>query len=117
MINSHDKGARAERELEQLFRDLGNPAARRALGAGRQDDMGDITGVWNVTVQCANWKDVLSALRQKPLECEEQRLRAQTPWAVTCLRLRGGMWRFVQTPEQWATMYDAACDTRDLPCL
>lgn len=115
MINSHDKGARAERELEKILQGFGIPA-RRKLGAGRQDDQGDIDGVWNTTIQVADWKDVLAALRQKPLECEEQRLRAQTPWAVTCLRLRGGMWRFVQTPEQWATMYDAACDTRDLPC-
>lgn len=101
------KGDRAERELQDVLRMLGYDA-RRKLGAGRQDDMGDIDGVPYTAVQCADWKDVLAALRQKPVEAEEQRMRAGERFAVTCLRLRGGAWRFVQTPEQWRDMHVTA---------
>lgn len=36
-------------------------------------------------------------------ECEAQRLNAGTTFAATFVRLRGGVWRVVMTPEQWFT--------------
>lgn len=98
---SKAKGDRAEREVEKLLRELGYPQARRKLGAGRQDDMGDIEGVLGCTIQVCDWKDVVRAVRQKPLECEEQRLRAGTDYGATFVRLWGGEYRVVLTLEQW----------------
>ena len=82
--------------------------ARRMLGAGRLDDMGDITGVPHTTVQVANWKDVAAAVREKPRECELQQVRAGSLFGATFLRLKGGEYRVVLTPEQWATLWREA---------
>ena len=43
-----------------------------------------------------------AALRAKPLGAEVQRINDQATFAATFLRLRGGIWRVVLTPEQWA---------------
>ena len=104
MTNSaKNKGDRAERELAALLHDLLGVNARRKLGAGRLDDEGDIDGVPDTTVQVADWQNVASAVRVKPPECVQQQARAGTTFGVTAIRLRGGEWRFVMTPEQFAT--------------
>lgn len=100
---SKRKGDTAELEVQALLRDLLGVPARRMLGAGRKDDVGDITGVPDVTIQVCNWKDVAQAVRHKPVECEEQRARAGSTFAASFVRLRGGVWRVVLTPEQWST--------------
>ena len=122
--SSKRKGDRGELEVQAILRELLGVPARRALGAGRRDDVGDITGVPNTVIQVADWKDVLRAVREKPLQCEEQRLRSKNgvewrdmspfvrhavdvpcPFAATFIRLRGPVWRVVQTPEQWCAMW------------
>ena len=100
---SKRKGDRAELEVAALIADLTGFPARRKLGAGRADDTGDIDGVPDTVVQVANWADALAAIRQKPIEADTQRVNAGATFAVTAVRLRGGLWRFVCTPEQWAT--------------
>jgi hypothetical protein len=106
------KGDRAELEVQGLLRDLLGVPARRALGAGRKDDVGDIHGVPSTVIQVADWKDVTRAVREKPLECEEQRKRrdymGEFPLSATFIRLRGGEYRVVLTPEQWATLWREA---------
>jgi len=97
------KGDAAELEAQALIRDLTGWPARRMLGAGRTDDVGDISGVPGWTIQVASWKDVASAVREKPRGCVDQQARAGTTHGCTFLRLRGGEWRVVQTLEQWAT--------------
>jgi hypothetical protein len=83
--------------------------ARRALGAGRKDDVGDIQGVPLTVIQVANKpSDTLRAIREKPLECERQRREAGEPFAATFVRLRGGEYRVVMTPEQFATWWREA---------
>ena len=99
------KGDRAELEVQALLRDHLGVHARRALGAGRKDDMGDMTGVPYTAIQVVNWRDVAAAVRSKPIEAERQRENAGVPFAVTFVRLRGGEYRCVQTFPQWATMY------------
>lgn len=95
------KGDKAERECAAMLAEhLGVPA-RRKLGAGRKDDEGDIEGVPDTTIQVAAWANVAQAVRVKPLECEQQRLRAGTTHAATFIRLRGGEWRVVLLPEHW----------------
>lgn len=98
------RGDAAEREAAQLITDLLNLPARRALGAGRQDDIGDIHGIPGHTIQVASWKDVSRAALVKPSQAEQQRINARAPHASTWVRFRGGTWRVVLTPEQWAAL-------------
>jgi hypothetical protein len=105
---SKRKGDSAELEVQALLNDLLGVPARRMLGAGRLDDIGDIHGVPDTTIQVANHKDVAHAVRHKPLECEQQQARAGSTHGCTFIRLRGGDWRVVLTPEQWATMWREA---------
>lgn len=100
--SSKRKGDRAELEVQALIRDLTGWPARRKLGAGRADDMGDVDNVPATVVQVASWKEALRAVREKPVEAEAQRGRAGATFACTWVRLRGGVWRVVLTPEQWA---------------
>lgn len=96
------KGDRAEREAAELLTDLLNLPVRRKLGAGRQDDTGDLDGVPDHVVQIADWKDTAAAARIKPPEAEQQRIHAGATHAATLVRFRGGTWRVVLTLEQWA---------------
>ena len=96
------KGDRAELEAAaHLMQVLGLPVRRR-LGAGRQDDTGDLDGIPNHVVQVASWADTAAAARIKPPEAEQQRVNAQADHAATMVRFRGGTWRIVLTVEQWA---------------
>lgn len=111
MANSQKrKGDQAEREVQELLRDLLGVPARRQLGAGRKDDVGDIDGVPGTCVSVVNYgrRDLATAIRRKPLECEEQRRRRGCDFAATFVRLQGGDYRVVLTPEQWATMWREA---------
>lgn len=98
------KGDAAEIEVARMIHDLLGFPARRALGAGRADDVGDIHGIPDTVVQVASWADVAAAARQKPLGAEQQRQNAQATHAATFVRFRGGTYRVVLTPEQWATL-------------
>lgn len=98
--SSKRRGDRAERELCGLLSDLTGYNVRRALGAGRKEDVGDAFGLPGAVIQIADWKDVVRAVREKPLEAEYQRENAGVDLAWTYVRLRGGVWRAVQTPEQ-----------------
>ena len=77
-------------------------SVRRKLGAGRQDDSGDLDGVPDHVIQVANWADTAAAARIKPPEAEHQRHNAGVSHAATLVRFRGGTWRVVLTLEQWA---------------
>ena len=104
------KGDKAEREVAEILNQLLGVPARRKLGAGRQDDMGDIDGVPLTVISVANRpSDTLRAIREKPIECEVQRRRAHEPFCATFVRLKGGEYRVVMTPAQWAVLWkDAA---------
>lgn len=105
---SKRRGDRAELEVQQLLRDqLGHPA-RRALGAGRTDDIGDIHGIPDLVVQVVNAKDVAHSVRHKPLQAEQQRLNANVTFACTFVRLKGGEYRVAMTVDQFCTMYREA---------
>jgi hypothetical protein len=97
------KGDVAQREAAAVLSDLLGYPIRRKLGAGRFDDVGDLDGIPQTTVQVAAWSDALRAIRQKPLDAERQRERAGSMFCGTVVRLRGGVWRVVLTPEQFAT--------------
>lgn len=96
------KGDRAEREAAAVIRDELGFFARRMLGAGRHDDVGDLDGVPRHIIQVCDWFDVPRAVREKPLAAEVQRRTAGMDYAATFVRLRGGDFRVVLTPTQWA---------------
>ena len=116
MTNSRKrKGDAAEREAAELISGLLNIDARRALGAGRQDDVGDIHGVPGHAIQVASWADTSAAAIQKPKGAEQQRINAGAPHAATFVRFRGGSWRVVLTPEQWAALARLAIARQTAP--
>jgi hypothetical protein len=105
---SKRKGDRAELEVQALLRDhLGVPA-RRALGAGRTDDVGDIHGVPNTVIQVASIARLNVAIREKPLEADRQRDNAKADHAATFVRLVGGDYRVVLTVDQWCALWREA---------
>jgi len=108
--SSKRKGDAAEREAAQLITDLLGVPARRKLGAGRIDDEGDIDGVPDTAVQVVSrTADVVSVgIVRKPVEAGEQARRAGVTFAATFVRIRGGTWRVVLTPEQWSTYWREA---------
>ena len=112
MNSSKRKGDRAELEVQGLLRELLGVPARRKLGAGRSDDMGDIDGVPDTCISVANRpSDPMRSVREKPRELEVQRQRAGCTFGATFVRLRGGEYRVVLTPEQFATFWREAAPT------
>lgn len=106
MTNSaKSKGDRAELEVQALLRDLLDVPARRKLGAGRFDDMGDIDGVPDTVIQVAAYDDLPRALREKVPACVEQQGRANAAYGATFLRRRGGRYVVALTPEQFAALW------------
>ena len=109
MTNSpKNKGDRAELEVQELLRRLlNNPSIRRALGAGRKDDVGDIDGVPNTAIQVAWYKDINTAITNKLPDVEVQRENRGVRFgALFIRRIRAKIpWVVVMTPEDWATMW------------
>lgn len=105
---SKAKGDRAELEVQALLRDLLGVPARRALGAGRLDDVGDIHGVPDTVIQVANYADLATAMRLKVEACVDQQHRAGATFGATFIRRRGGSYVVAMTPEQFATFWREA---------
>ena len=57
--------------------------------------------------------DALRAIREKPEAADRQRGNAAATYAVTFIRLRGGLWRAVLTIDQWATYARETLETHD----
>lgn len=102
--SSKGKGDRAELEIGVILTDLLGFRVRRKLGAGRADDTGDMDGIPDTVLQVAWWpkKGVLRAVREKPVGAEQQRINAGATFAASAIRLFGGVWRIVLTPEQFS---------------
>ena len=102
------KGDRAELEVQGILRDhLGVPA-RRALGAGRKDDIGDIHNVPDTTIQVAAYQDIARAIREKLPETVQQQERAGSLFGALFCRRRGGEFIVILTVEQWACLWREA---------
>lgn len=111
---SKRKGDAAELEVQGILRDLLGVPARRALGAGRLDDIGDIHGVPDTCIQVANYADIATALRLKVDVCCEQQTRAGATFGATFIRRRGGAYIVAMTPEQFATFWREAVRPADV---
>lgn len=86
MNSSKQKGDRNEREAVEVLKavapDLVLPTARRKLGAGRQDDMGDLDAFDDTTVQVKALKSVSEAIRAASQGARVQAARAATRFHV-----------------------------------
>ena len=110
MNSQKNKGDRAEREAAELLSELLPWPVRRRLGAGRNDDEGDLEGVPDCALQVADWQDKSGACLIKPREGELQRRNAKAKYAASIIRWRGGHYRAVLTLEQFAKLLTAAID-------
>jgi Holliday junction resolvase len=99
------KGDAAERELAKQLEALLGFKVRRKLGAGSQDDTGDIDGLPDCTAQAKNYADILRAINQGLKDTATQQQNADTTHAVLFVRRRGGQWIAIQTLEQWTTTF------------
>lgn len=102
---SKAKGDRAELEVQTILRDLTGHPARRALGAGRQDDIGDIHGLPSTVISVANYADLNRAIREKLPDVQRQMDVAGVTYGAMFARRIGGSYVVVMTPEQWATYW------------
>ena len=99
------KGDAAEREIAGLLSDALNIRIRRKLGAGRQDDTGDLDGLPDCTAQVKNYADIARAIREGLAVLEQQQKNSGTIHGVLFVRRRGGEWIAVQTLDQFTTMF------------
>jgi hypothetical protein len=96
-------GDHAEREVEKIIRELTGWPARRKLGAGRRDDMGDIDNVPSTAIQVKGGKGIVRNLNEAMNELPDQQKRAHATFGCAFIRRPGGRYVVVMTPEQWAT--------------
>jgi Holliday junction resolvase len=108
------KGDRAERELAALLTEALGVPVRRFLGAGRQDDRGDLDGVSNHTLQVKNWRDITAAIRVGMEQLKQQQANAGTDNSTLFIKHPRHGWLAVQTLEQWTKSNggnNGQCDT------
>jgi hypothetical protein len=106
---THWKGPVKEREVAAMFVEEGYTKARRALGAGRQDDVGDIDGVPNLCIQVAARKSgIATVLDQKLPATEIQRKNRGVPFASLWLKMNLKPWIVVLTPKMFFTLFKYA---------
>lgn len=112
MTNSNkDKGDEGEREVQAILQELLGLPARRALGAGRKDDVGDIDNVPNTAIQVARTKIkyLTSVINTKTKEVESQRRNRRVRFAASFIRWDYGReWIVVLTPKQFARIWKYA---------
>jgi len=112
MNSKKRKGDAAEREAAELLSDATGFSVRRKLGAGRQDDEGDLEGIPKTVIQIASYANPSVPCLKKPREVEEQRKNARARFAASLIRwprVRGpDKWRVVLTIPQFAKLIKAA---------
>jgi hypothetical protein len=98
-----------EREVATMFNDEGFKKARRALGAGRQDDVGDIDGVPYLCLQVAGRKTGLATVLDQKLPATEiQRKNRNVPFAALFVRMDRKPWVVHLTPKMFFTLFKYA---------
>lgn len=102
------RGDQAEREVAAILSDLLGVKARRALGAGRQDDVGDVFGIPDTVVQVAAWASLDRAVREKLPDVARQMVNAGASHGALWARRRGGAYVVVLTPEAYAALWREA---------
>ena len=104
MNPSKSKGDRAELEIAGILTDrLGWPV-KRALGAGRAEDTGDLFGIPETCIQVKNYADTLRAINEAMRDLPRQQAHAGTTFAAAAIRRRGGAWMFVLDVDQFCAL-------------
>lgn len=103
------KGDAAELEAARALAALTGFPVRRKLGAGRQDDTGDLCGVPDAVVQVKSYFDCARAIREGLPELKAQQANARSTFGGLMVRRRGRLapedrWAVVMTLEQFATL-------------
>lgn len=101
---SQRKGSRAELEAAALLSDLLGIDVKRALGAGRAEDVGDLFGIPDTVIQVKNYKNVSVAVSAARDGAEQQARNAGVPFRAGMVRHPGGPWSMVMTPEAFCTL-------------
>lgn len=99
------RGDASEREVAAILSDQLGLNAKRALGAGRREDTGDIFGLPDTVIQCAAYKDLARAVNEKLPALERQMVNAGATHGAVFLRRRGGAYIVVTTPEVWCRLW------------
>ena len=100
------KGPEGEREVERLCHAQGYRRARRMLGAGRKDDVGDIDGMPGLCLQVTRVKTALTTkLYEKLPKTEQERINRRVPFAAIFARLDRKPWLVVMSPAQFFKLY------------
>jgi len=101
------KGDRAELEVQAILQDhLG--MGRRALGAGRTDDIGDITGIPDLTISVKAYKDTARAINEALTDLPRQQENAGTAYGCAFIRRKGGRYIVVMEPDTFLELYREA---------
>lgn len=101
---SKTRGDRAELEAARILSDLLGYDVRRALGAGRAEDCGDLFGIPETVVQVKNYKNIGRAVNEARDSADEQARNAGVPFRFGMVRHPGGKWTCVLSPDALATM-------------
>lgn len=115
---SKRKGDDGERELAELFAELTGWPVKRELGAGRQDDRGDLHGVPETTIQVKNYPNALLESINKGLpQLRKQQANAGSTFGVLFCRRKKrrngqphGHWIAVMELDQLVTLLREAID-------
>ena len=104
MNPQRDRGIRAEREACAILHKLLGASVRRRANEGIREDIGDLIGLPDTTIQISAVPDsttkIADRATRKTVDVEKQRARAGDTHAVVLLRIDGGHWRAVCTTPQ-----------------
>ena len=99
MNPQRDRGIRAEREACAILHKALGVTIRRRANEGIREDIGDLIGVPDCTIQVSAVPDsptkIAARAATKTRDAEQQRQRAGTAHALVLLRIDGGLWRAV----------------------
>jgi Holliday junction resolvase len=106
--SSKRKGDVAELELaRQLEAELG-VRVRRKLGAGRADDVGDIDGLTDTTVEVKAYRDTARAINDAMHDLEREHANSGATFAVAFVKRPRLGWVAVMSVPQWCTLWREA---------
>jgi len=107
---SKRKGDAAELEISRILADQLGVRVRRKLGAGRQDDEGDIEGLMNTTVEVKNYPraGVATAINEGLRDLRREQLNAAATFAVLFVKRPRLGWIAVMDVDQFCTIWREA---------
>lgn len=98
-----EKGKVGERYVADQYREHMGFDVRR-MQAGHKDDLGDLSGIPETTVQVKNYASLAEAVRLGIPDLAAQQARTGDQFGVLWAKGGRGMWVCVQTPLQHMTL-------------